>query len=581
MAHYTVHDMGEHGDSPFSDWRPRVDSGSSTLRRFCEGSGHRDQASWSEAGVRLIRSRRPHAARSITAMLLILAFGEARQASAWKYHEHTAVGRESYRCACLWLLEDIGARTSENGVCPLTVIDGATGRPVLNDGQKKNELTKSLIRDVMCTPTQLDTLVERYGQATALAGDHLGDPKEFEYIDGQRNTVSIVVYALRALSDGDHFHPRSPLLWSEWHLEALRAARSARAIVKAKQRATGAEAPDDLTNASEPLRQLFFRMLYVNAFGDHFLQDAFAAGHMGSNRGATRPTAAQVFHDKHNRLGRVVRDARGCVWLTHGDGQLHWFHSGRDELLAAAAFSVYDALYTFATGLAEPQLTEAVRERLPTSYCSASAADCRAQLPKRRRTCAQSREHGSASWRPLAAMHNPAMVKFAPGVEYRHAFDFQDGGYLRNQFNLVASFPISTAYGVRVEVAAGVITPALRPSSATSLYTRGGLVVPIHADYGSALSIDLALGGFNEVCIDQCALAPGVVLADYDRGLAGAFLGPRVNLEIGRIILIQGFVEPFLGADYGGRGAAGLGLGVTLSKGSVVNEPTLFPGPLL
>jgi len=70
----------------------------------------------------------------------------------------------------------------------------------------------------------------------------------------------------------------------------------------------------------------------LNAYADHFLSDLFATGHMRTPRTAIRDIcqtltaesdagyAAKVMHDEDNRNGLWVRNIRGDVWKSFGDG---------------------------------------------------------------------------------------------------------------------------------------------------------------------------------------------------------------------------------------------------------------------
>ncbi len=70
--------------------------------------------------------------------------------------------------------------------------------------------------------------------------------------------------------------------------------------------------------------------LYFNAFADHFIQDAFSAGHMVVPR-SRFPLASisdKALHDFYGKLGLDVRNLRGDSWRIYGDGQM--FRPGGD-----------------------------------------------------------------------------------------------------------------------------------------------------------------------------------------------------------------------------------------------------------
>jgi hypothetical protein len=62
------------------------------------------------------------------------------------------------------------------------------------------------------------------------------------------------------------------------------------------------------------------RALVINAFADHFLQDAFAPGHLVLKRTAFGSLTTDLqLHDYYNRAGLMVTNLRGDVWRAFGD----------------------------------------------------------------------------------------------------------------------------------------------------------------------------------------------------------------------------------------------------------------------
>lgn len=59
--------------------------------------------------------------------------------------------------------------------------------------------------------------------------------------------------------------------------------------------------------------------ILYNAFADHFLQDAFAAGHLPVVRNSDRSGDNNGQHDYFNRTGIEVRNKKGETWTTYGD----------------------------------------------------------------------------------------------------------------------------------------------------------------------------------------------------------------------------------------------------------------------
>jgi hypothetical protein len=421
-----------------------------------------------------------------------------------------------------------------------------------------------LVRDVACAA--LPDSAETYGQATALAGDHLGEPAEFRTIEGQRNTVALIVYARRALRDGDHFHPRTVKMWHDYHEQALRRAERIRLELEFPER----REPD------EEARERFIEAFYINAFADHFLLDAFAVGHMGFNRGATRPTAAMTYHDKHNARGRRLRDRTGEEFWMHGDKALHWKFDGKPKLLAAASTSVLDLLVTIVTGKRHAALERHASDRLPIAYLDSDEMPIEKLDELGRKGGAQQRMQGK--WVPLAAMHDPANVTYAPGIEYRHALALSSKDYERDQLTLLTSIPFDKAWGFRADLGVGMGTSPFRGDSSASLHQRAGLTFPLYAAYSSVLGYDLGIGGVVEECIAACNRTSSDDQID-ERGLATGYLAFRVNVEAGKLVLLQAFIEGLLGADFGGDTVGGLGFGIVVGKPVRTSEPAEYSGP--
>ena len=254
------------------------------------------------------------ARRAISLVLpfVILAARE-RAACAWGTVEHQEIGSASYAAACA----EVTARVDRAGeIDPrirarLGLACGSTGAVVA-------------------------TL---YGDATAIAGDYVGHPSELLSATGAWRFSSRKHYLLLALENSAHFNPTATETWRAYHQDAL-------------DRALAAAAMDGL-----PQVEAWGQALRENAFADHMLQDAFAAGHMGFNRRASSAAAAKRFHDYWNERGRVISDRTGASWTTYGDGRLDdpANAGGRRHVLDAATRSVRDLLVTFVFGSRYPE----------------------------------------------------------------------------------------------------------------------------------------------------------------------------------------------------------------------------------
>lgn len=232
-----------------------------------------------------------------------------RPAHAWWFVEHEAIGTAGYRQACV----RVKVQLEERGDAP----DIARMRERFS---------------IACSNLAVSAKI--YGQSNALAGDRLDNPEDFLAYGGDWKVGSRRHYYLLQLVDVHHFHPASLRAWMEHHKLALTAAEQA-------SHSRGLDAVDGF-------RQAF----YQNAFADHFLQDAYAAGHMGFNRSASSIAATSVFHTIWNARGRYVRNRRGETWLTYGDNELNTpaNQEGRKRVIEACAASAYGLVSTFVFG---------------------------------------------------------------------------------------------------------------------------------------------------------------------------------------------------------------------------------------
>ncbi len=273
---------------------------------------------------------------------------------AYEYHEHATIGEMSYKAAC---------------------------EKLINAKNKFTENEKNLLNYIACDNYLM--LAKTYGQATALAGDHIDSPEKFtsEYVQGANDADSTLKYLLNAKTNSSHFYPEVKTNWEKHHQEALNLANKAR----------------DYRDFIE-IRNAFKKAFYWNAFADHFLHDAFASGHVGFNRITTKPNTALYYHNQFNKIGRMFRSGAENCWPALGDGYLFkgpsfelgekyvtslgwsWDSSGgfikhndlnktnRERLIESSTTSVYTFLNRFITGnnAFEEEITLA--RSLPVSY---------------------------------------------------------------------------------------------------------------------------------------------------------------------------------------------------------------------
>ena len=245
-------------------------------------------------------------------------------AAGWGTVEHQQIGRVAYTQACADLATAVAAlKSPAPGIG--TRLEIACGRNVA-------------------------TTADIYGDATAIAGDFLGEPSEFMSQSGAWRFKSNRSYYLLALENSAHFNPMSTQSWADYHGKAIDEALA------------GARADGGL----ETVRR-FQLALQESAFADHFLQDSYAAGHMGFNRTASSAAASKSFHDAWNDRGRVVSDRNGDRWVTFGDGWLNRPENegGRRHVQDAATMSVHNVLRAFVLGERAPAEELALWRALP------------------------------------------------------------------------------------------------------------------------------------------------------------------------------------------------------------------------
>ena len=259
----------------------------------------------------------------MVALDLLATLASPSKAHAWASVEHQEIGRTAYLRACA----DLTATMTSRGA---------------SDPRVEARLQR------VCGGS-LPVLAKLYGDGTAIAGDFLGHPSEFLSQTGAWRFHSKKSYYLLALENSAHFNPTSTRSWAEYHQQAITYAL------------TGA-AGEGLTTVEQLQLALF-----ESAFADHYLQDSFAAGHMGFNRAASSAAAAKSFHDAWNARGRVATDRAGDHWVTFGDGRLDdpANAEGKRHLMDAATLSIRGVLTAFVLGARVPEDELAVWQLLP------------------------------------------------------------------------------------------------------------------------------------------------------------------------------------------------------------------------
>jgi hypothetical protein len=270
----------------------------------------------------------------LTFGILLPALLASPRAFGWNFDEHTSLGSKGYQAACDQLASDYSLDVQPKSAAPGSK-GPAPADPCISPKDDKTA------RWCLACRTFSPAL---YGQSVAIAGDHVGSPEELMSADGQAVAASVVDYTLLALVNVPHFRPAAPRNWRTFHDKALELATQ--------------DFP------SGPIARDFAAVFYTSAFADHFLQDAFAAGHAGFNRPSSGPVASKAFHDFWNESGRLVRSPTGTCWLQYGDNKLKFATDvARHQIDAAEKAAVVDVLAAFITGR-----RDAGREVAPVYY---------------------------------------------------------------------------------------------------------------------------------------------------------------------------------------------------------------------
>jgi hypothetical protein len=289
---------------------------------------------------------------------------------AWAGGEHLELGRIAYHRACDYLSENFE-----------TLFAAGPQRMSREDARFRLDKLACPVKEMPCA-----SAAEVYGRACSILGDYIEHPAELTQPEALRFIASAPRFAVVKLHDAAHFHPQAPRTYREWHMKALEAALSA------CKPGRSLEEPGDCSKEVrfEELQSHFESTLHTSAFADHFLQDAFSAGHMGFNRAATTASPTRLYHDAFSAHGRWVQNACGANWYAYGDTLLSCMRDpdmplprqvmdsskhkcgvevddcddqtrrnpdsfqGYEQVLAASTASVYEVLHTLVFGSIPP-----------------------------------------------------------------------------------------------------------------------------------------------------------------------------------------------------------------------------------
>jgi hypothetical protein len=402
----------------------------------------------------------------LAAVIAYMWLAAPEVALAWRGREHRALGAESYIAAC-------------ERLAPVKDRDAQTAvRYMIACGNLK---TQALL----------------YGQGTAVSGDFKSEPGDFTSSLGAQTLPQLTNYYRLALTNHAHFQPLATREWRVFHAQAIKTALAA--VQKQGVEQLG----------------LFEQAFYESAFGDHFLQDAFAAGHMGFNRPGSSAAASLLFHDQWGERGRWVSNRRGATWKTYGDGRLDTPENrdGRAHVVAACTESVYGLVSTFVLGVYDPAADLAVWNEVPFTIEDPEL------LPDLETLFGGSETLGRPELLPLLSVKRPAVKDGVLGgwSAFTASFDDMDdpSGAL-----LFGGDLLIPGIGTRIEAGAGV-------------GFEGGPTKPrIAVDAGFVKGLALTAQGLISHEIDLGTFI--LIGSDVDVNLRSSY---RINLEAGDWLL--------------------------------------------
>ncbi|HLN57526.1 MAG TPA: hypothetical protein VK416_03140, partial [Thermoanaerobaculia bacterium] len=162
-----------------------------------------------------------------------------------------------------------------------------------------------------------------------------------------RDTDDVRVAIMAAIQGGAELNALG--IWVRAHLAALRLA--------------AAWAADTIPEAERPAAAR--ALLAAEAFGDHFLEDAFAAGHVAGTWGDT--ATRKGTHDYYNVHGLDARDWSGRSFILYGDAHM------RDADRARAAAAVKETLDQVLDALAPGDIAKSA-EAIPLDWAAGFAS---------------------------------------------------------------------------------------------------------------------------------------------------------------------------------------------------------------
>jgi hypothetical protein len=397
---------------------------------------------------------------------------------AWDKNEHQTEGSHGYTEAC----RRLGAKQSS-----WQPIELARYQEVCDTGPQDRSTT--------------------YGQAVALAGDHIGQPDEFVTAAGEQAANSTWTFLEEALHNAAHFHPLAIREFRDAHAAALRAAIAA------------AQAPP------AEVRSAFDRAFFLNAYADHFLEDAFSAGHTGFCRSCSSPTSSKLWHDRLIATGRWLQNARGQAWCALGDARFHeQTEDARNAMREAQVASILSFLYGFVHASVDSDLETAANALLPVQGSevridvvtrglnpsdagySPFEAEAKTELVLVGAGC----ERPPVTWSRLELITRPAFLAATGELSFLMLRGLELGG--------LASYTWSHAWSGHLRLGPTIGFAHHLDDPSTNFVLGLQLVVPVLNHFGWPITFDASLRALGE--FGSVTSLPVVA-------------GPRLNLEFG------------------------------------------------
>jgi hypothetical protein len=131
----------------------------------------------------------------------------------------------------------------------------------------------------------------------------------------------------------------------------------------------------------ELARTFLLKALLYNGFADHYLQDAFASGHIVVRRHALHALDDNGKHDYYGRVGLFVQNRRGDRWLARGDGYIEpgeETQSYAAEAVTGSLDELWDAFETARSGRGGLSPLERFEDLTPDNLGKTLVAEYRA-----------------------------------------------------------------------------------------------------------------------------------------------------------------------------------------------------------